>query len=936
MQIARCLPIRSLLFILILHLSSRTALHAQGGYTLDFDGSTQYVEVPFDAALNPITNITIEAWARVEGGSGTYRSVVTSRSTTGTTTGYTLYAADDNTWQFWTGDNGLGTWDVLSSGVTVTNEWTHIACVYDGTNLIIYINGEQAASSTGSYFANITRPLRIGSGATETTPDYYFHGKIDEVRIWSDVRTQAEIQANMHKELTGSEGNLVGYYQMSDGSGTSLTDNSTNSNTGTLNNSPTWKTSGAHAGPGMALDFDGMGDYAYASLNAGSSSTITLESWVSFNSLSSQQNIMNVHSTSNSVIRLVPYKTAANVIYLFVYDGSNTYNVSSTFTISQTNEWHHLVFIYDAGTVQIYADGELVGNETGQGSFNTGAASQFSMGADFDGSVAGFHSNVKMDEVRIWSDVRTQAEIRQYKDRSLDGDEAGLLSYYRCDQQAASGNTTVYDHSSNGHNGTLVAMDPATDWVASSPFNTWIGSEDSDWNNADNWSRGAVPSTEDVGLFAWSGSNAPASSNISGRNFYVDAGVTATHSGDLTLSGDFYNAGTFITTGNVTFSGSSAQTLKGSGTSRFGTLTLNNSAGLTLEQGLLITSDLALTSGILNLNGQTLQLDNTTTVSGTPGNSNHVQATSGSLLKGYSGTGSFTFPIGDGSVYSPITLNFTSGSFSSGNATVNLTTSKHPNNASTTDYLNRYWTVSSSGITSFSCSVSAQYDDGDIAGTEGDLVGGKWDGSAWTDLGAVTAGSNLVTGTVSSFSDFTGGEPGVFPVEWLDFTTKIKNDQVELDWATAQESNSDYFEIERSQNQNDWSALGQVKAQGFSQSVEKYQFTDINPLKGTSYYRLRQVDFDGKFDFSPAVEVHFDSKVIAVFPNPMSDHLNLNVLGDFSIQATLFDIEGKVVLRSQLEKGSHKMDVSHLSPGVYFLHLKDKNGWNRRYQLLKK
>ena len=177
------------------------SLYPQAGYTLDFDGSTQYVEVPFAITLNPATTFTIECWAKVEGGSGTYRSVVTSRSTSGTTTGYMLYAGSDNIWQFWTGDNGLGTWDVLSSGVAVVDEWTHIACVYDGNNKIIYINGEQITSAAGSYLANISRPLRIGSGATESTADFYFPGKIEELRIWDDVRTQAEIQANMHKEL---------------------------------------------------------------------------------------------------------------------------------------------------------------------------------------------------------------------------------------------------------------------------------------------------------------------------------------------------------------------------------------------------------------------------------------------------------------------------------------------------------------------------------------------------------------------------------------------------------------------------------------------------------------------------------------------------------------------------------------------------------------
>ena len=178
-------------------------------------------------------------------------------------------------------------------------------------------------------------------------------------------------------------------------------------------------------------------------------------------------------------------------------------------------------------------------------------------------------------------------------------------------------------------------------------------------------------------------------------------------SGNLSLSGDFYNAGSFTTTGNVTFSGSVAQRIQGTGTSTFGTLSINNSAGVIMDNDVSATNSLTLTDGILNLNGNTLTLGNSVSVSGSPGNSNHVNATSGNITKGYSGTGSFLFPVGDGALYTPITLNFTSGTFVSGSASVHLTASKHPNNSSTTDYLNRYWTVSSSGISSFSCSVSA-------------------------------------------------------------------------------------------------------------------------------------------------------------------------------------------------------------------------------------
>ena len=82
---------------------------------------------------------------------------------------------------------------------------------------------------------------------------------MDEVRIWDDARTQAEIKANMYAELTGSENNLVAYYNMNAGSGTSLADNSSNSYTGTLTNmdgSTDWVSAPLYA-QNYGLDFDG-------------------------------------------------------------------------------------------------------------------------------------------------------------------------------------------------------------------------------------------------------------------------------------------------------------------------------------------------------------------------------------------------------------------------------------------------------------------------------------------------------------------------------------------------------------------------------------------------------------------------------------------------------------------------------------------------------
>ena len=77
----------------------------------------------------------------------------------------------------------------------------------------------------------------------------YFAGQIDEFRLWSDVRTNNEIRANMHRVLKGDEADLVGYYKLDTGSGTTAVDSGSGGNDGTLTGGATWVTSGAFAGP---------------------------------------------------------------------------------------------------------------------------------------------------------------------------------------------------------------------------------------------------------------------------------------------------------------------------------------------------------------------------------------------------------------------------------------------------------------------------------------------------------------------------------------------------------------------------------------------------------------------------------------------------------------------------------------------------------------
>jgi len=199
---------------------------------LDFDGTNDYVAVSNPSSI-PVGNesYTIEAWFYADqmgtrgivgwGNYGSYNQVTALRLDN---------AGIHHYW--WSNDISATTGDISGA-------WHHIAATWDGTNRKLYLDGVyKNGDQPGAHVAPNANNFRIGSTNQGTTYEgvSYFDGKIDEIRIWNVARTQSEIQANMNKTLKGSESGLVAYYKMNEGSGTSLADGSSNSNTATMIN----------------------------------------------------------------------------------------------------------------------------------------------------------------------------------------------------------------------------------------------------------------------------------------------------------------------------------------------------------------------------------------------------------------------------------------------------------------------------------------------------------------------------------------------------------------------------------------------------------------------------------------------------------------------------------------------------------------------------
>lgn len=128
--------------------------------------------------------------------------------------------------------NGTSTTLQATTGNLSANSWYHVAATYDGSNMRIFLNGAQIASTpkTGSLTTNPAVQAWIGDNPP-TNGVRSWKGEIDEVRIWNTARTQAQIQANSNVELSGNEAGLLAYYQFNEGDGQIITDQTGNNNT---------------------------------------------------------------------------------------------------------------------------------------------------------------------------------------------------------------------------------------------------------------------------------------------------------------------------------------------------------------------------------------------------------------------------------------------------------------------------------------------------------------------------------------------------------------------------------------------------------------------------------------------------------------------------------------------------------------------------------
>ncbi len=176
---------------------------------------------------------------------------------------------------------------------------------------------------------------------------------------------------------------------------------------------------------------------------------------------------------------------------------------------------------------------------------------------------------------------------------------------------------------------------------------------------------------------------------------------------------------------------------------------------------------------------------------------------------------------------------------------------------------------------------------------------------------------------------------GILPVTGFQVDAYSKNGTASVNWSTQSEQNSDRYEVERSRDGINWNTIATVKAAGTSNTKQTYHFDDMNAIDGTNYYRIKQIDLDGRYTYSSIVTVKISKATVKVttYPNPFVSAINFEIVSDNNEKATIHvrNQQGQVVKQFiyNLKKGFNKFmmdDMEGLSKGIYLIDVQSQNG----------
>ena len=440
------------------------------------------------------------------------------------------------------------------------------------------------------------------------------------------------------------------------------------------------------------------------------------------------------------------------------------------------------------------------------------------------------------------------------------------------------------------------------------------------------------------------------------------------------IKGD--NATIDFSTSTVLLSGgSSSQQIVGdfTGGEAFYNLTINNSNGVSV-----INSSIDAINGILaDVNGDVEVANRLTLTNGlvstdtdnslrillnaTVNDGSNNAYVNGPLIRQINNdpSGSYNFPVGKSGRYGLMSIVNPTTATGTKNWVVEYFNISPPNplNISSGSIEkvseNEYWSVSDGLLTSGAsqANIRLRWDlNSDLTptGNINDLAIAYYDGAGWVQVinssgrSGNTTNGNLTGGLVPfstrliTLGTLNQLNPPL-PIELVEFTAKAVMDGVLLEWITISEINNERFEIQRYVKDDEFEVIGETPGSGTTNRLINYSFLDKNPLNGINYYRLRQVDYDGAFEYSLLRAVEFErigifnsnSNGVNFYPNPNSRDLLyidlVNWRSNNKIEIKLLDVSGSLHYEQQInvtDNGSYngRLDLpNNLKSGMYFI-----------------
>ena len=472
---------------------------------LNFTTIGQHVAIPYHSSLDPTTSLSLEAWIRPSNLSGV--KYIIARGNNDLSTGfYGLYMVNDKL-RFSVAGNPSS----MASDVSLpVNVWTHVAGTWDGTTMRLYINGilEKSKNQIGPKSAS-TANLRIGWLGAANPYQYQFIGMIDEVRVWNQQRTQEELVAHMNSPLPASNNGLIAYFKLNEGTGSTSVNSVAGMSNGTLTSSPAWVLNANPGYTGLTWSPGGAAVSSIV-VNTSNTYSVTVTSANGCSATATQEVVIHPSPVANitaqssttfcngDTIRLIT-NYGGNAI---AFNGSNrlvgpngVVPTTGDYTVevwakqngilapfanifaqgrnlylgkdnngnirlgdSWANtgvafpadmNWHHYAVVRTSSNTHLYIDGVLMASKGGPipspgvngiwpYNLNVGAQWGTNMSEGFNGFV---------DEMQIWNEARTIAQIQTDRLSVYSPSAPGLVAYYTFDEGSG---TTALNKINNG------------------------------------------------------------------------------------------------------------------------------------------------------------------------------------------------------------------------------------------------------------------------------------------------------------------------------------------------------------------------------------------------------------------------------------------------------------------------------------------------------